>query len=41
MIKQWLKTDVLRAEKVKNGRLGREIGVIVVGKMITREEAGL
>jgi hypothetical protein len=38
MIKQWLKTDVLRCEKVKNGRLGREIGIVVVGKPITREE---
>jgi hypothetical protein len=41
MLKQWLKTDVLRAEKIKDGRRGREVGIIVVGKMITREEAGL
>lgn len=41
MIKQWLKTDVLRIETTKDGRQGRETTIVVVGKMITREEAGL
>jgi hypothetical protein len=41
IIKQWLKTDVLRIEKVYNSKHSREIGTVIVGKMITREEAGL
>jgi hypothetical protein len=38
IIRQWLKTDVLRVEKVFNSKHSREIGTVVVGKMITREE---
>jgi hypothetical protein len=41
IIKQWLKTDVLRIEKIYNSKHSREIGTVIVGKMITREEAGL
>ena len=41
IIRQWLKTDVLRVEKVFNSKHSREIGTVVVGKMITREEEGL
>jgi hypothetical protein len=32
---------VLRIETTKDGRQGRETTIVVVGKMITREEAGL
>lgn len=41
IVKQWIKTDVLRVDKINDGRRGREIGVVVVGKWINREEAGL
>jgi hypothetical protein len=41
IIRQWLKTDVLRVEKMQDGRRGREIGVVVVGKWINRDEVGL
>ena len=41
IIRQWIKTDVLRVEKIQDGRRGREIGVVVVGQWINREEVGL
>jgi len=41
IIKQWIKTDVLRVDKVEDPRQGREIQIMVVGTWINREEAGL
>lgn len=41
ILKQWVKTDVLRIEKITDPRQGREIAVVVVGTWIHREEAGL
>jgi hypothetical protein len=41
ILKQWVKTDVLRVEKMPDPRQGREISVVVVGTWINRDEAGL
>lgn len=41
IIKQWIKTDVLRIEKVEDPRQGREIQILVVGTWINRDEVGL
>ena len=40
ILKQWVKTDVLRIETYKDPRQGRETQVVVVGSWIQREEAG-
>jgi hypothetical protein len=41
IIKQWVKTDVLRVEKLHDARQGREIATVVVGTWINRDEVGL
>lgn len=41
IIKQWIKTDVLRVDKVEDGRTGRDVPVVVVGTWINRDEVGL
>jgi hypothetical protein len=41
IIKQWIKTDVLRVDKITDPRQGREISVVVVGAWINRDEVGL
>jgi len=41
IIKQWIKTDVLRVDKITDPRQGREISVVVVGTWINRDEVGL
>jgi hypothetical protein len=41
MVKQWVKTGILKVERMYDRKHSREIGTVVVGKMITREEAGL
>jgi len=41
IIKQWIKTDVLRLDKVPDGRTGRDVPVVVVGTWINRDEVGL
>ena len=41
IVKKWIETDVLRIEREKDLRTGREVPVVVVGEWITGEEAGL
>jgi hypothetical protein len=41
IIKQWIKTDVLRVDKVDDSRTGREVPIVVVGTWINRDEVGL
>ena len=41
IIKQWVKTDVLRVDKVEDSRTGRDVPVVVVGTWINRDEVGL
>jgi hypothetical protein len=41
IIKQWIKTDVLRVDKVDDSRTGREVPIVVVGTWISRDEVGL
>ena len=41
IVKKWIETDVLRIEREKDQRTGREVPVVVVGTWITGEEAGL
>jgi RecA-family ATPase len=41
IIKKWIETDVLRKEMMPSKRDGRDVPSIIVGKWITREEAGL
>jgi hypothetical protein len=41
IIKQWVKTDVLRIEKILDARQGRETTILIVGTWINRDEAGL
>ena len=41
IIKQWVKTDVLRIEKMLDARQGRETAILIVGTWINRDEAGL
>ncbi len=41
MIKKWIETDVLRLDVVEDRAKGRETPVVVVGKWITGDEAGL
>jgi RecA-family ATPase len=41
IVKKWIETDVLRIEREKDQRTGRDVPVVVVGEWITGEEAGL
>jgi hypothetical protein len=41
IVKSWIKTDVLRIETTMDERRKREVPIVVVGKWVTREEAGL
>lgn len=41
IIKQWIKTNVLRVEQEHDARTGRDIKIVTVGDWIHREEAGL
>ena len=41
IVKKWIETDVLRIEREKDLRTGRDVPVVVVGEWITGEEAGL
>lgn len=41
IVKKWIDTDVLRIEREKDLRTGRDVPVVVVGEWITGEEAGL
>ena len=38
VIKQWIKTDVLRVEAIPDSRTGREVPCVVVGEWIKPEE---
>ena len=40
IVRTWVKTDVLRIDKVQDGRTGREVPAVFVGKWITGDEAG-
>jgi hypothetical protein len=40
IVKKWIETDVLRIEREKDQRTGRDVPVVVVGEWITGEEAG-
>ena len=40
-MKKWIETDVLRIEREKDLRTGRDVPVVVVGEWITGEEAGV
>ena len=40
IVKKWIETDVLRIEREKDLRTGRDVPVVVVGEWITGEEAG-
>jgi RecA-family ATPase len=41
IVKKWIETDVLRIEREKDQRTGRDVPVVVVGEWITGEEAGV
>jgi hypothetical protein len=41
IVKKWIETDVLRIEREKDLRTGRDVPVVVVGEWITGDEAGL
>jgi len=41
IVKKWIETDVLRIEREKDLRTGRDVPVVVVGEWITGEEAGV
>ena len=41
VVKKWIQTDVLRIEREKDPRQGRDIQVVVVGEWITGDEVGL
>ncbi len=41
VLKKWVETGVLRVEMMPHKRRGRDVPSVVVGKWITREEAGL
>ncbi len=40
ILRQWIKTDVLRIESAPDPRSGRDVPVVVVGTWITGDEAG-
>jgi hypothetical protein len=40
IVRTWVKTDVLRIDKVQDLRNGREVPAVFVGKWITGDEAG-
>ena len=40
VVKKWIQTDVLRIEREKDLRTGRDVPVVVVGEWITGDEAG-
>jgi RecA-family ATPase len=41
IVKKWIETDVLRIEREKDLRTGRDVPVVVVGEWITGDEVGL
>lgn len=40
VVKKWIQTDVLRIERERDLRNGREMPVVVVGEWINGDEAG-
>ena len=40
IVKKWIETDVLRIEREKDLRTGRDVPVVVVGEWITGDEVG-
>ena len=40
VVKKWIQTDVLRIERERDLRTGRDVPVVVVGEWITGDEAG-